>query len=413
MPSNSMREINGQGRLSLERREVRPFYIVLILTMAALSVWILISESSLQTPIRLAGLASMLLIHLALHWGSTYLMQRPRWIYPYLILQCLIILTIAVIASGSVIVLAFFLALAGEALGYIQDMRRSVPAVTGILLLSLITFVFFNGWSNMLSWLALIVPMGLFSFFYITMFGLQAQSRAEAQRLLHELETAHHQLAEYATQLEDLTLTAERERIARELHDTLAQGLAGLILQLEAADSYLSRSDTEKAKQIIQHAMSRARATLAGARQAISNLRAGPPSPSELENAVRSETERFTHATGIACEVDIRLPAALTSPLAENALRAVSEGLANVARHAEASRVWLSLQTSGESLEIKLRDDGVGFDQAEVDARSGHYGLIGLRERARLSGGSIDVQSAPGEGTILAMLLPLIPESED
>jgi NarL family two-component system sensor histidine kinase YdfH len=309
-------------------------------------------------------------------------------------------------------VLAFFLALAGEALGFIQDLRRSVPVVVGVLLLSVITFAIFNGWSNTLSWLALIVPMGLFTFTYIVMFGMQTQSRAEAQRLLSELETAHHQLAEYATQVEDFTLTAERERIARELHDTLAQGLVGLILQLEASDAHLSRADTERARQIIQQAMARARATLAEARLAIANLRAGPPSPNDLEDAIRTEAGRFSDATGIVCEVDIHLPTKLTVPVAESALRAISEGLANVTKHAKASRVWLSLHTSTEALEIRLRDDGEGFDQAEVDARSGHYGLIGLRERARLSGGSIELQSAPGEGTILAMRLPLISEDD-
>jgi NarL family two-component system sensor histidine kinase YdfH len=308
--------------------------------------------------------------------------------------------------------LALSLALAGEAVGVFRDLRRSAPVVGGILLLALITFGVAHGWSNVLGWLALIVPMALFAVVYITMFGLQARSRAEAQRLLHELETAHHQLAEYATQVENLTLTAERRRMARELHDTLAQGLAGLILQLEAADSHLSRANPAKAQQIIQQAMARARATLDGARQAIANLRAGPHSPSELEEAVRAEAGRFSDATGIPCDVDMCLPTNLPTPVAENALRAVSEGLANAAQHAKPSQVWLSLHTAGNAVEIRLRDDGVGFDPTEVAARGGHYGLIGLRERARLSGGALEVQSAPGEGTTLAMRLPLELEPE-
>ena len=242
---------------------------------------------------------------------------------------------------------------------------------------------------------------------YVVLYGRQVEARDRAQSLLRELETANTELAEYADRVEDLTLAAERQRMARELHDTLAQGVAGLILQLEAADSHLSGGRAERAQGIVQQAMARARATLAEARQVIGDLREQPSSSPDLASALREETERFTRATGISCELDLRLPDALPDTLCEHTVRVVAEALANVARHAQANHVWVGGVETEEWLEIEVRDDGVGFDPAAITTESGHYGLIGMRERARLAGGTLAIDSVPGTGTRLLLRLPL------
>lgn len=95
----------------------------------------------------------------------------------------------------------------------------------------------------------------------------------------------------------------------------------------------------------------------------------------------------------------------------EHIIRIVAEGLTNIARHAQANQVWLRIVINDEMQEIELRDDGIGFDIAETALRSGHYGLLGMRERARLAGGTVDVQSATGEGTTLRLMLTL-PEEQ-
>ena len=194
--------------------------------------------------------------------------------------------------------------------------------------------------------------------------------------------------------------------MARELHDTLAQGLAGLILQLEAADAHLGRQEDDKAQSIIRQAMLRARATLADARRAIGQLRAEALRPADLERAIRQEAERFSAATGIPCQVSIDLPAAIPEAVSENSLRAVSEALANAARHAQARHAWVDLAPDHDSLAVSIRDDGVGFEPAEVETQ-GHYGLLGLRERARLAGGGLEVSSSRSQGTTVRLTLPL------
>ncbi len=224
--------------------------------------------------------------------------------------------------------------------------------------------------------------------------------------MLEDLQEAHLQLAAYATQVEDLTLAAERQRMARELHDTLAQGLAGLILQLEAINSHLETGDATRAREIVQQAMGRARTTLAEARAAITDLRAVAAGDENLESALLQEVERFTRATGIPCTTEITLPNSVPALLGEHVQRIFAESLANVAQHAQAGQVWL--QVRGEAAEILLavRDDGVGFVVEEVEP-AGHYGLVGMRERARLAGGTMKVLSILGEGTSLQFSFPL------
>ena len=231
----------------------------------------------------------------------------------------------------------------------------------------------------------------------------QLTARAESQKLLEELQEAHAQLAEYAQQVETLTLEAERQRMARELHDTLAQGLAGLVLQLEALEASLERDNMQQALNITGQAKERARTTLADARRAIDDLRSTDAATAE---AVSREVERFTTATGIPCRLDLPPQLNVSQRRGEHLLRFVSEGLANVASHAQATQVWLSLAEEDSRLQIQIRDNGRGFDPHDTVA-AGHYGLLGLRERARLAGGELAVASEPGAGTTLSLTLPL------
>jgi NarL family two-component system sensor histidine kinase YdfH len=294
----------------------------------------------------------------------------------------------------------------GEAFGTLGINRRGFAAMAYFLTLSAINFYLLLHGEQFIIWALPILPTTVFVLIFVWLFERQNTAREEAQSALHELDGAHRQLAEYAAQVEDLTLANERQRMARELHDTLAQGLAGLVLQLEAIDSHLSRGNTAKAQAITQQAMERARSTLADARRAIDDLRTGHLPEVDLEKAVREETDRFTAASGISCELSIMLPPSLPEDVRDNALRVVSEALTNIARHAQARRAAVTLRPIDQSLNVEVRDDGVGFDPAQIGA--GHYGLIGLRERARLIGGTLNIESAPGQGTALKVQLPLV-----
>ena len=125
----------------------------------------------------------------------------------------------------------------------------------------------------------------------------QTRAHQRDQKLLRELATAHEQLAAYASQVQDLTLTTERQRLARELHDTLAQGLVGLKMQLETIDALLEWRDVDQARGIVQQAMQRVRSALANARAAITDLRT--ELRGELSAAIVAEARHFAQMTGV------------------------------------------------------------------------------------------------------------------
>lgn len=389
-------------------REVRPFYWLLILVLVILYAWSVASSPELKIPWRLAAFTALILVHAGLHWFSPYLVSRkPRLLLLYFVVQGGLIFCINLLGSSQGMTVGLYLAMAGEAAGMVEGLAPAALAVAGFLLLSIVSFGLTSGWNGLLAWLLWATPMAFFVLVYVVLFKRQATARERAQALLEELEVAHRQLAEYAGRVEALTLAAERQRLARELHDTLAQGLAGLILQLEAASSHLEEGRAGRAQEILRQAMGRARATLGEARQAIGDLRSESPAVEDLSQALGEATRRFTEATGIPCNLKTDLPFQLRDSLAGQALRAVTEGLANVARHARASRAEVRLSVENGELEVIVRDDGAGFNLALAAGQAGHYGLLGLSERARLAGGSLEVASAPGAGTTLRLKLPL------
>jgi NarL family two-component system sensor histidine kinase YdfH len=346
----------------------------------------------------------LMAVHLILHWTNMNITFNMKWAVPYLAVQGALAFSLVLVAQKVDLSIGLYMALIGEAVGILRYKSYSMIAVLVYLILSSINFILLSGWGSLGGWLIAMVPVTVFVVVYVSLFTREMEARARAQALLEELKKANRQLADYADKIEELTLTAERQRMARELHDTLAQGLAGLILQLEAADAHISNSRPERAQAIIHQAMSRARDTLSNARRVIDDLRSGP---SDLAAAVREEVSRFSSASGISCTVEISLPDELPEQLCEQTLRVVNEGLTNIARHAQAKQAWVHLIKNDKGLEIEIGDDGVGFDPDKRLGQSGHYGLKGMEERARLAGGSLEVKSIPGNGTQLYLHLPV------
>jgi NarL family two-component system sensor histidine kinase YdfH len=386
-----------------ERNYERPFFLFLTLVMAGMYVWALLGSPSLDTAWKVALFTVLMIGHIVLYWLSELVLRNRRWLALYLLAQSLIAFSLGMMAQVVGIIFGLYPGLIGLIIG-VPMLRVYKMLVIGYILgLSALNFVLMTGTSSLLWWTLVIIPVVIFTSIYVSLYLRQADARQQAQSLLRELEVANRRLSEYAARVEDLTITAERQRMARELHDTLSQGLAGLILQLEAADAHLAGGRPGRGRAILQQSMEKARGTLADARKAIDDLRRA--APQGLEDALLHEVDHFTDATGIPCTHAIEIPADLSARVVETAIRAVSEGLTNIARHAKAKNITLRVTGINKELEIELCDDGIGFDPEAVDA--GHYGLLGMRERVRLAGGSFDVDSHPGEGTHLVIRFPL------
>lgn len=202
----------------------------------------------------------------------------------------------------------------------------------------------------------------------------------------------------------ELGAAEERNRLAREIHDTLAQGLAGIALQLESADALLDTGGMDRAQQAIRQALALTRRNLDEARRSVLDLRAAPLVGQTLADALRKLAE--DHAVRGSLSLDFH--SGESRPLSvriENALyRIVQEALTNVLKHASARRLTVRLSMTAARVDLVIADDGCGFDPAHTP--TDRYGLLGVSERVRLLHGAFRLYSNPGEGTRLEISVP-------
>ncbi len=215
-------------------------------------------------------------------------------------------------------------------------------------------------------------------------------------------------LARHATTVEQLATSRERNRLSRELHDTLAHTLSAVAVQLEGARS-LWDSDPERAQAMVDRSLEGTRSGLVEARRAIDALRASPLEDLGLEGALRDLLDRASAGSAVALSLDVDLDGSEFDPEVEQAVyRIAAEALANVVRHSEATKATLRLETRGGRLRLVVWDDGKGFDPAAATG-DGHHGIGGMRERAALIGGSLDVGSGSGAGTTVRLEAAIAP----
>jgi len=221
--------------------------------------------------------------------------------------------------------------------------------------------------------------------------------------------------AEHTQSAARLATIEERNRLAREIHDTLAQGLAAITLQLETAD-LLATSRPERAHEAILRALALARENLEEARRSVIDLRAAPLQDRTLPEALAALVQETA-----AKDIDIEyrsIPSSdfpvLPPRLEAGVYRIAQEALSNVYKHARAQHISLTLSIEEDELCLYVQDDGCGFNPDEVTQFSssgglngGHFGLTGMSERVKLLGGTLCISSEPGAGTCIAACVPL------
>jgi two-component system NarL family sensor kinase len=204
----------------------------------------------------------------------------------------------------------------------------------------------------------------------------------------------------------------ERNRLAREIHDTLAQGLAALTMQLEVADSLASPSSENDARlrSAVARALMLARSTLDQARASVLDLREAPLEGRTLRDALGIMAADAGSASagrvGIAIVAEPDADAGLTAAVAGGLYRIAQQAVVNAMRHADARRIIVRLMRSERAVRLRVEDDGTGFEPTQVP--SDRFGLVGMRERARLLGGALTVESGPDAGTAIEVVVPMI-----
>jgi len=266
--------------------------------------------------------------------------------------------------------------------------------------------------------LVLGVNMGIVSVF--TRFAVQEQERARFQaETIAELERTNTALqqaldenaalhAQLLVQAREAGVADERRRLAAEIHDTIAQGLTGIIAQLQVV---ANTPDREAAREHTGRAMDLARHSLGEARRSVHNLAPVALEHDGLPEALEKTVTEWGERTGVRAEFTVTGTAEqLHEEVAATLLRIVQEALSNAARHARATRVGVTLTFLGDEVILDIRDDGTGFDPLALPARSpsGGFGLDGMRARVERIAGTLPVESEPGHGTALSARVPLV-----
>jgi DNA-binding NarL/FixJ family response regulator/signal transduction histidine kinase len=211
-----------------------------------------------------------------------------------------------------------------------------------------------------------------------------------------------------------IAMMEERNRLAREMHDTVAQSLTGLLFQIETTQTCLEGDDRDTARDLLIAARALAKKALEDTRRAVQGL-----SPSSVERqssvqAVAEEVSRFEAESGVPARfVATGEEQPLNVEQRTTLLRIAQESLSNVRKHAQARRVRVGLQYGAQAVTLRIEDDGIGFDPTARPAPGpeGGYGVFGMMERARLSGGEVRIDSTPGWGTTVQVMLPYRPAS--
>jgi signal transduction histidine kinase len=291
------------------------------------------------------------------------------------------------------------LPLAGQSVLLLHGLWMYLPAIISAVAYVLATNGYAQNWDTALSSLPIFIG-GLFFIMIFTQVAVgEEQARHEVNRLIGDLEAANVRLREFATQVEDLAITKERNRLAREIHDGLGHYLTTIYMQIQASMAVMP-NDPETATRMMEKAQNLSQEALQEVRRSVSSLRSEEdlPVPTRIEKLLQDgESSGLQTAFKM-----IGKPRELDSKKSVTLFRAAQEGFSNTRKHAQASNFTITLDYSDpQNVRMTLQDDGRGTNTIE-----GGFGLIGLRERLNLVEGNCEIFTSKGEGFTLQITIP-------
>lgn len=386
-----------QGRLSIDRED---FFFTLsgLLLMIIISLVVLLNWNGWA----ISGPQLALMAGFALMFSRQPSIGDPRS-QSYLYLGTQLLILVFALSYSSVFIFLFYV-LSVQAL-MLLPMRIGMRWV---LLFTAITGVvtFYNDFQPYEDLVTTLINGAGFLFFgaFGSALVRAQQARDESQRILNELTDAHVRLQRYAEQAETLAVAEERNRMSREMHDTLGHRLTVAIVQLEGADRLLER-DTPRARQMVQTVREQLVEGLADLRATLAALRDSRLTATSLSRSLQTLGDDFTQATGCTVHLSIspNLPG-LNEAQRMTLFRAAQEGLTNAQRHANATAIWLKLSRVEDAIRLLVEDDGVGLPTGELVFG---IGLRGMQERAQQLGGALAVAGSERGGVRLQVQLPI------
>lgn len=348
----------------------------------------------------IAGTTIVMLLQLFVYLFSDRFFRHKYWIY--FVIQGVITFDYAVIVpKGYVtILLGLIPVLIIQSMSVYSEGIKVV--ITSVFFYGIFcgTIVTINGVKELIHTIPILIIITIGMRAYSIILLQQVKLRIKTQKLLQELELAYEKV-------EELTLVDERQRVARDLHDTLSQGLAGIIMQLEAVNANLNNNNTKRAHEIVQKSMEHARKTLSDARLVIDDLRHQSNNEFNFDKALEAEITTFRTLANITIKSNIRIVSKIPLKISKHILYIVREGLNNVIKHSKSENAAVEVIENNGQLDIIIKDDGIGFDIKLLDHLFGHYGILGMGERVKAINGKMKIKSKRKEGTYINIIIPI------
>jgi signal transduction histidine kinase len=371
------------------------------------SAWLMLLDDDRKAPIWVMLLLTGIL--LLWHWGGLKLAYRKSDVLDNHIIRFIVIIGVIVLWFALVnISSAYYFTL----FGLFGQVFLHLPLRYGVIAVLILTgSIIYEqladagatfSLTNPIIWMFLFTALGaiILGVWITAIIGQSTRRR----QLIEQLEATQ---AELAAAERRAGILEERQRLARDIHDTLAQGFTSIVMHLEAADQALP-DDLDTLQKHLDRARGTARASLEEARRVVHALRPHSLDQRSLPDAIERTAVRWQEETGIPLTTTTTGdPIPLHPDIEVTLLRATQEALANIRKHAQATAVQLTLSYIDDVVVLDVQDNGVAFAGAAASPLSGGYGLQVMRERAEQCGGSVTLESEPGEGTTVVVSIPI------
>jgi signal transduction histidine kinase len=388
----------------MDRTPLQRFNTILFYPIAY-AVWLAVTVRGIELNFSEGHVLRWLVVGLFVVYGV--LLGTERWVtnrlsvyaYLYLFIQSVVVAALAILSAPMDFYAALFLPLSGQAM-LLFPRRTGYSWVAFFSVLMVATLIYQFGVRTALPLLFLYGAGYIFIATYANVTQEADTARQESEGLLSELQVAHEQLQDYASRVEELAILKERNRLAREIHDSITQALYGVTLETETAIRQIRSGEQALALDHMLEAQKDGQQALREMRLLIYELRPPILEKEGLVSAIQARIESVEGRAGLEVEFNHTGNVDLPSDVETGLFRIVQEALTNVLKHAQAEEVSVHLLMEEEGVVLEIKDDGTGFDLPTLGTSDGGgLGLTSMQERASEIGAILEVTASPGRGT--------------
>ena len=374
--------------------------VVGVVAASVISGWIGNPDLPLTTGLLVVGLSVVYSVITTLVFNTIVVSGYTRLAWLYYPVQFGLVTAIIYLSRGGAALLIVPLAAQSA---WISAYYMAAVSATLLSMIVAVYYLLYQNWGVAIQSFFSLGSALVFVFIFSQVLLQMEKSKTEVERLATELGAANRKLREYSVQVEELATTKERNRLAREIHDSLGHYFTVINVQIEAART-IFRSDPEHSWEALSKAQALTKDGLGEVRRSIAALRILPTENRSLPEAITSLVED-SRSAGIITEFTVTGPVRPLEPQVELTLyRAAQEGLTNIRKHAFASRAELCLNYDDPAqVRLRIADNGAGLKSADT----GGFGLLGMRERVQLLNGRLETSSVVGRGFTLEVEIPL------